>query len=109
MIFRGCVDGLRLGYGHDLRKLKQHQVAHDEHRVRERSLSFGESFEVSCRQRTEVLDPWRLHPEPERLRAPNEGDLFLNQVVPRSPNRVEQEEEQEAEERRLNKALEQEL
>lgn len=86
------------GYGHDLTKLKQHQVAPRERRVRDRSLSFGEVFEEACRGPTELLDPWRLIPSPERLRAPNEGDLFLNQVVPRSPNRVEQE---EAEERRL--------
>ena len=32
------------------------------------------------------------------------GDLFLNQVVPKSPNRVAEEDDAEAEERRLSKA-----
>ncbi|CAK9089788.1 unnamed protein product [Durusdinium trenchii] len=91
-------------YGHDLTKLREHQVQPWERRHRERTLSFGESFEETCRKPAEVLDPWRNLPEPERLRPPNEGDLFLNQVVPKSPNRVAEEDDAEAEERRLSKA-----
>lgn len=32
-----------------------------------------------------------------------QGDLFLNQVVPKSPNKVQEEDEAEAEDRRLSK------
>mmetsp|Transcript_48368 Transcript_48368/g.90589 ORF Transcript_48368/g.90589 Transcript_48368/m.90589 type:complete len:254 (-) Transcript_48368:181-942(-) len=86
-------------YGHDLDKLRARQVLPWSQERRARQLSFGESFEVGCRQPTEVLDPWRNIPDPESFRPPNEGDLFLNQVVPQSPRKLEEEpEETEAEE-----------
>lgn len=106
-IYKDCIhvteEDLRR-YGTDIAKLRQHQVQPWERHHHARELSFGEAFEVDCRKPAEVLDPWRNIPEPERLRPPNEGDLFLNQVVPKSPNKVQEEDEAEAEDRRLSKA-----
>ncbi|CAJ1401410.1 unnamed protein product [Effrenium voratum] len=86
-------------FGHDIRKLKEHQVLPWSERERlERQLRFGEAFEEECRRPVEPLDPWRNIPEPERLRPPNEGDLFLNQIVPQSPQKLEREPEEVVEE-----------
>lgn len=80
-------------YGHDLEKLRERQVVPWSQRERRvRQLSFGEAFEVNCRKPAEVLDPWRDIPDPESFRPPNEGDLFVNQVVPQSPRKIEREE-----------------
>ena len=85
-------------YGHDLEKLKTRQVLPwSERERRVRQLSFGEAFEDNCRQPADVLDPWRNIPDPESFRPPNEGDLFVNQVVPQSPRKLEREEPEEKE------------
>ena len=85
-------------YGHDLDKLRSRQVLPwSERERRVRQLSFGEAFEDNCRQPAEVLDPWRDIPDPESFRPPNEGDLFVNQVVPQSPRKLEREEPEEKE------------
>ena len=94
-------------YGHDLQKLRSRQVVPWSERERRiRQLSFGEAFEDNCRQPTEVLDPWRNIPDPESFRPPNEGDLFVNQVVPQSPRKIEREEPEENEADEVQELLE---
>ena len=46
----------------------------------------------------QLCDSLRLDPF-----SRSQGDLFLNQVVPKSPNKVQEEDEAEAEDRRLSK------
>mmetsp|Transcript_100246 Transcript_100246/g.323448 ORF Transcript_100246/g.323448 Transcript_100246/m.323448 type:complete len:241 (+) Transcript_100246:69-791(+) len=55
--------------------------------------SFKSAFESRCRMQGEVIDPWVGKPNPELTRELSEFDLILNQYCPRSPKRLEKEED----------------
>jgi len=56
------------------------------------ALSFKSAFRSRCRSATEPTDPWKGMANYETVREHSEADLILNQVWPRSPKKIENDE-----------------
>lgn len=75
-------------HGGNLDKLRQCQVPPWHERVHPtKDIPFKDAYEQRCRRPSEIIDPWRDLPNPEKTREFNELDLILNEVCPRSPKK----------------------